>query len=200
VTFLVAELLKTWGPEEAGKHLLAAFHKSHSVAFNADIFVDRARELGLVPTDSRSSPLISKDGLDALGAILLQQIEKGAEDETLASAPFYWDIARAWKYLGAAAKARSWISAGMDASAEFLAKVTLGFVSYSISSRERSYSMRERPDPDLYDTDAVLAACRKHLAGNDLNQDQRNRIQVVAKAIEKMLATPQKAEMPRSDE
>ena len=194
VMFFVAELLKAWGPEEAGKHLRAAFEKSNSVAFSADIFIDRARELGLVPADSRSSPLIGKDDLDALGAILLPRIEKGAEDGTLANAPFFWDIALAWKYLGDAATAKMWFSAGMDANAEFLAKVTLGFVSYSISNRERSYSMGERPDPDLYDLHAILAACQKHLAGNELNQDQRNRVQVVTNAVEELLAMPQKIE------
>src|ERR1700740_2581997 len=120
---------------------------------------------------------------------LILQIERAAKDGTLFNAPFYWDIARAWKYFGNAPRAKAWISAGVDASAQFLAKVTLGLVSYTISSRERSYSMRERPDSDLYDLGAILAACQKHLAADELNQDQRNRIQVVANAIEEMLAT-----------
>lgn len=166
VTLLVAEVLKAWGPEEAGRHLIAAFEKSRSPGFSADIFGDRARELGFFAmASSSSSALISKNDLDALGTILLPQIENAAADGTLADAPFYWAIALAWKYLGNSTKAKTWISAQMDASAEFLVKVTLGFVSYSIGSRQRSYSNSERPDPELYDLRAVQVACRKHLSG-----------------------------------
>ena len=179
VTFFVADLLRAWKSESAGEHLIAAFERSKSPCFSADIFVDRARELGLIATGSRSSPLISRAALAALGAILLPQIEKTAVDGTLSNAPFFWDIARAWKFLGDAAKAKAWI-AGTESSAEFLAKVTLGMVSYSISSRERSYSMGERPDETLYDLRVLRDACQKHLAGSELNNDERNRIQVVA--------------------
>jgi hypothetical protein len=142
--FLVEELLKVWGPEEAGKHLNAAFERSNSLAFSADIFVDRARELGVIASASRSSPLISSEDLEALGKKLLPRIEQGAADGTLANAPFYWDIARSWKYVGDARKAKAWISAGMEASAGFLAKVTMGMVGYSVSSSERTYSMSVR--------------------------------------------------------
>lgn len=187
VTLLVAELLKAWGSEEAGKRLISAFDKSKSPGFSADIFVDRARELGLIETDSRSLPLITKNDLDALGTILLHQIEKAAEDGTLANAPFYWDIGRAWKYLGDATKAKTWFTAGMNANAEFLAKVTLGFVSYSLSSQEPVYEMSQRPDPDLYNLSAIQTACRKHLAATGINRDQRTRIQVVAQAVEELL-------------
>jgi hypothetical protein len=78
----------------------------------------------------------------------------------------------------------------MNGSAEFLAKVALGFVRYTISSRERSYEMSREPDPDLYDFSALLAACRKHLAGTDLNQDQHDRIRVVAQAVDELLKAP----------
>jgi hypothetical protein len=42
-------------------------------------------------------------------------------------------------------------------------------------------------DPELYDLAAILAASRKHLAGNELTKDARNRIEAVAQAIEQHL-------------
>jgi len=188
ITSLVEELLKLWGPEEAGKHLRGAFEKSGSPVFDAGIFVDRARELGVIGSETSSSPSIMVEDLKVIGEKLLPRIEQAAEDGTLSSAPFFWDIALSWKYLGDAGKAKAWISAGMEGSAEFLAKVTMGMVSYSLSGSERTYSMSERPDEDLYDLSTLLAACKKHLAGPDLNQDQRNRVIAVERAVEQMLA------------
>jgi hypothetical protein len=185
---LVAELLRLWGPEDAGEYLKTAFEKSTSPAFTAAMFSDRARELGLMKTNSRPPPLITRAGLDALGPTLLRLIESAAENGSLANAPFYWDIARSWNLLGAAGKAKGWLSTGMEGSAAFLAKVTLGFVMYSPTTSGREYSMSELPDKDLYDLNVVLAACTKHLGGQDLDEDQRKRISVVAQAIEQTLA------------
>ena len=76
----------------------------------------------------------------------------------------------------------------MEGSAEFLAKVTLAFVMYSETPSGRSYSMEGRPDEAIYDLDVVLAACKKHLGGQDLDGDQRKRLEAVAQAIEQTLA------------
>jgi KAP family P-loop domain len=185
---LVTELLRLWGPADAGNHLKSAFEKSTTPAFTAAIFSDRARELGVMPSNSRPPSVITTADLDALGPMLLRLIETAAEKGTLANAPFYWDIARSWNLLGAAGKAKSWLSAGMEGSAAFLAKVTLGFVMYSETSSGRSYSMEEQPDEDIYDLNVVLAACKKHLGGRELDEDQRKRVEAVAQAIKQMLA------------
>jgi hypothetical protein len=123
--------------------------------------------------------------------MLLRLIERAAENGTLANAPFYWDIARSWNLLGTAGKAKSWLSAGMESSAEFLAKVTLGFVIYSEAPSGRSYSMEERPDEAIYDLNVVLAACKKHLGGRDLDEDQRRRVEAVAEAIRQIILANQ---------
>jgi hypothetical protein len=199
---LVTELLRLWGPAGAGDHLKVAFEKSTSPAYTAAIFSDRARELGVMPSNSRPPPLITRADLDALGPSLLRLIESAAEKGTLAKAPFYWDIAQSWKLLGADGEAKSWLSAGMEGSAAFLAKVTLGFVMYSQTSSGRSYSMDIRPDEDLYDLNVMLAACKKHLGGRDLNEDQRMRVEVVTQAIGQILAdqaNTNTAELPDAD-
>jgi hypothetical protein len=48
--------------------------------------------------------------------------------------------------------------------------------------------MRTLPDPELYDLNAILIAVRKHLEGDALTEDARNRARVVAEAIERHLA------------
>jgi hypothetical protein len=187
IEFLVEQLLKDWGEKAAGNHLLAAFRKSTSPAFSAQTFVARAEELGVLPSDSHSTPLVTNADLEALGKILLPQIKRAAKDGSLANAPFYWDIARSWKYLGGGRQAKAWLSKGMEQSAQFLAKVTKGMVSYSISSRERTYTMRERPDEALYDLNVVLTSCKKHLESADVSGDEKNRIRVVASGVERMV-------------
>jgi hypothetical protein len=127
------------------------------------------------------------DTLNSLGKKLRLLIESAADNGTLQNAPFYWDIMTAWKYLGGAQKAKAWMSAGVTESAGFLAKATSGLVGYSISTPRRIYSMRERPDGDLYDLPVLLKACEKHLDGQELNEDQRNRVAVVAQALERMI-------------
>jgi hypothetical protein len=143
MSILVAELLRLWGPADAADQLKLAFEKSTSPAFSAAVFADRAREHGLMPSSSAPPPLIIKADLNELGAILLHLIERAADEGTLANAPFYWDIVRSWKLIGDSGKAKVWISAGMERSADFLAKVTKGFVAYSTSNTRREYSMSE---------------------------------------------------------
>ena len=67
VSYLVAQLLRNWGAEEGGKHLNAAFEKSKSPAFSADIFVARAHEFGVMKPASQLPPLIGVEDLRALG-------------------------------------------------------------------------------------------------------------------------------------
>jgi len=183
-TFLMNQLLDRWGVDQAGQYLETAFANCASPATNADVFVHRARELGVVPGGSGEPPLVNAASLAALGKILLQQLERAATDRTLVNAAFYWDIVCAWKYLSGPAAVRGWINANMDTSAEFLSKLTMGFVGYPLGTAERVYSMRERPDPDLYDLNLVLAASKKHLAGQQLSTDARSRIEAVAKGTE----------------
>lgn len=188
VSFLVGELLRNWGPEEAGKHLNAAFEKSKSPAFNADVFVARAHEFGVMKPVSQSPPLIGMEDLRALGEKLLPLIEETGEDGTLADAPFFWAILPAWKYLGGAYKARGWLSAGVDGSSGLLAKIATGLVGESMSSDSgHAYTMNERPDEDLYDVKVLLAACRKHLLGTDLDQEQRNIVSAMMHGLEKII-------------
>ena len=193
---LIGELLEAWGQEKAGEHLLKAFKKSNSAAFCANVFVERGRELGKFLDQSSRTPTVTEADFEALGQELLVKIERAASDRTLANAPFYFDIARAWAYMGKSAKAKAWLSDGMLTSPEFLSKVTLGMVQYTIGSRERSYSLSGRPE-DMYDLEVILEATAKHRASRELNQDELNRISAVASGV-KMIIERDRAEAAKT--
>jgi hypothetical protein len=88
----------------------------------------------------------------------------------------------------------------MSESANFMSRVTEGFVSYTIGSEPRHYDMTVRPDPDLYDLVTILDAAKKHLKGNELTDDARNRLGVVAEKAERQLVIDREEEEARKKE
>jgi hypothetical protein len=192
LNFLISEILECWPPAQAGDRLVEAFNNSTSATFCAAVFAERARELGKLPDSSSSQPPIEEKHLAELGKRLMTLIDAAAADGSLRIAPSHWSIVESWKYLRGPNEPKAWLSAGMVESAEFLATTTMSLVSYSLSRRDRAYSMRTRPDATLYDLEVLRSACRKHLAGTELNADQRNRVSVVADAVDRILADDKK--------
>ena len=188
IGFLIRCMLELWGIALAGKRLIEAFEKGSSPAFLADVYVDRGRELGVFKSDTSVSPLISEDDFNRLGKILLDKIQAAAKDETLKDAPFYFDIARSWAKLDKPETVRLWLATGMTESAKFLAKVGRGLVSYALGTAERRYTMRDRPEDDLYDLRTVVDAGMKHLQGSDLSKDERNLITELVRGSKKILS------------
>jgi hypothetical protein len=184
---LVTQVLLAWGATDAQLHLEQAFRSEKSTSLCATVFVSRARELRKMPGTSGDQPTITAEGLDALGKLLLPKIEEDAANGTLRNAPRIWDIVRAWKYLGGAPEAKVWLNKSMSDSADFIAGVTEGLVSYTIGTEPRRYRMTERPDPDLYDLQVIVDAANKHLKGSALTEDGRNRVRVVAEAAQRQL-------------
>jgi hypothetical protein len=196
---LVSQVLLAWGEKEPGPHLEESFRSAKSTAVCASLFVHRARELQKMPDDSGDQPTITDQALGALGAILLQKIERDAADGTLGDAPLISGIALAWKYLGGASEAKAWLNENMSASADFMSRVTEGFVSYTIGSEPRRYRMTERPDPELYDLVTILDAAKKHLKGNELTDDARNRVGVVATMAERQLVIDREEQVGKNE-
>ncbi len=180
-TGLIKEILRRWLDLDVGHYIESAFKKSNSPFVSAHIFLIWVEHLRKRMTDGDEA-LSAR--LDALGKILLPQIERAAADGTLAKAPRFSAITGAWKRLGGATAAKHWVCTNVDCSADFLSKLTLGLVSYTVGTAETTYIVDPRLDPELYDLDTILAASRKHLGGNELTKDARNRIEVVARAIE----------------
>lgn len=163
---LIADILRTYGVDSAGQHLLGALSASQSPAVWAELYVDRGRELGFLPEPDRNQERLLTDAdLTDFGNQLVKLFESAAADKTLASAPYYFNIITAWKYLAGASAPRNWIARELEASPEFLAKLTRGLLVYTVGARgRRAYSMREKLDPDLFDQAKIRAAADRYLA------------------------------------
>jgi energy-coupling factor transporter ATP-binding protein EcfA2 len=187
VGLLIKVMLEQWGYKKAGQCLVDAFEKCTSPAFLSDVYVDRGRELGVFKSNTSSQPLISEDDFRKLGVDLLQKIRAAVDDETLKNAPFYFDIERSWAHLDSPVIVKSWLSLGMMESAEFLFKAGRGLVSYSVGTTGRYYTMRDKPEPEIYDLQVLIDAGNKHLQQPNLTQDQRSLINEIVRGAGQLL-------------
>lgn len=184
IGFLIHNMLEQWGSQDSGSHLLVAFEKADSPAFAADVYVDRGRELGIFRSNSSEPSVINAEDFEKLGEILIAKIQASAAAGTLAGAPFYFDIVRAWEHLAGAEAPKAWLTAGMLASADFMAKVGIGLVSQSVGTKERRYTMREAPESQLYDLSVLIEAGKKHLKSG-VSKDQENLLTEIVRKSEK---------------
>jgi hypothetical protein len=165
-SFLVKTILEGWPVTEAAAHLQTSLEQSNSIVACALIFLDRARELGLMPSSGYSQPVITKEDIVPLGKWLLQMIQSADANGTLENAPFYWATIDAWNFLSGPTEPRAWILRNLEANPAFLPKLAKGMLIYSISSSERKYSMREPPDATLFDSQVLLDISKKRLTAN----------------------------------
>ncbi|MDD9995986.1 MAG: P-loop NTPase fold protein, partial [Dehalococcoidia bacterium] len=113
IGFLIYEILKQWGQEEAGQFLIEAFERERSAAFLADVYVSRGEEFGIFGDPPREEACISKKDFEALGQVLLNRINSSYEDGTLSDAPFYFNIVRCWVHLSDRETVKSWLTEGI---------------------------------------------------------------------------------------
>src|SRR5262249_21017837 len=123
----------------------------------------------------------------ALGIQLLAMIEAGAASGSLNSAPFYYDIARAWSYLAGDEIVRAWISEGVSASATFLAKLALGLVAYTSGQTGRVYKFHDLALAPYYPLDVIQESCARYASADGLSQDEVDRIYALKVGLDKKL-------------
>lgn len=187
--FLVRDLLEAWGEEEAGKHLIAAYERSNSPFVLAGLYVERGRELGIFPTDGPGRRVVSKGDFEKLGAVLMPKIQAAADDSSLLNAPFFWDIARSWAYLGDPKAAKEWLRKGIEADVSFTAKVINGMVNQSSSGRGIRYIYRKAPDDNLYDIDAIYKNAKRYLSDlGELTGDERALLNALVDGVDRIRA------------
>ncbi len=185
--FLIKTMLERWSPEEAGRNLVQAFGRSSSPALCAEVYVWRARELGMLPAEGAApAQLVSPATMETLGTTLLKMIEVGAADGTLGRAPAFYDILRAWSLLAGNSAPNEWLAANVASSASFLAKATQGLLAYTVDLDRRTYVLREQPDERLYDLDALLLACGRHRGTGSLTSDESDRIDALDDGLKRM--------------
>lgn len=201
--FLIDDILDGWSIEEAGEHLLQAFkQESAPPSALADIYVDRGRELDIFERGGRTSdgPRISSETFAKLGEVVRSRIVEAANDGSLTNAPFYYDIIRAWSHLSGPEAPRMWVETHMQANPQFLIKLGRGLVSHTIGERRRSYSMRERPNTEIYDLNLIRAAALEHIGQTALSDDDRALLTELATGAERFLAGAPAPPFPEDDE
>ena len=183
IGFLIYDVLNQWGKEAAGQRLVESFKGAASPAFLADVYASRAEELGIFGKRRQEEACISKEHFEALGQLLIGRIDASHEDGTLSDAPFYYGILKSWIHLSDGETAKSWLAEGIADSAEFMAKVCIGLVAYSLDENGRHYSMKMRPDGKLYPLDLLAEAGVKHCDDPKLTEDEQRRISAVVEGV-----------------
>lgn len=193
LSFTVKDVVAGLGEYRATEVLQDIFGSTQSVAFAADFWVDRGRELGVFNDEGSSaqdSPL-SRDSFDALREPLKALIERKCDDGTLSQAPQYFDILRAWVELdGTASRARAWLSDSVLSDPHFLAKATFGLLSYSTGDDGKrrygfSRSAKDLSDPSraFYDMAVLLEAATKWTGNPQLDDDEAARIEALRSGL-----------------
>jgi hypothetical protein len=189
---LSKEVVSKLGETQALPTLIELFESTDSVAFAADFWVDRGRELGVFSSEGgrRDGPL-SMASFEALSKPLRNLIDRKMKDGSLASAPFFFDILRSWTHIDRnPIAARNWLAAKVMADPKILAKTALGLLSYSVNDDgSRRYglsrSSRELSDPAnaFYDMEAILKATEKWAGAEGLSQDELARIEALGSGL-----------------
>ncbi len=189
---LMNALLEPLGPVAAGQAALQAFEQGRaSPAAAADFYVDRGRELGIFPVQQTPSrALIDIKGFERLGPPLLALIEAGVEAQTLADAPYYWDIIRAWKHLTEPELARTWLRETVEVSARAFAKVASGFLAYSVGTQGESTFLRQRPTEEDFSLEELKALCDRHIDDPTLSKTDRQGVAILREGLIAMIDDP----------
>ena len=191
-SMLITALLEPLGPVAAGKATLQAFEIGRaSPAAAANFYVDRGRELGVFPIDQPPSRiLIDTEGFERLGPPLLAMIEASVSTKTLADAPYYWDIIRAWKHLADPEVARAWLRETVEYSARAFAKVASGFLAYSVGGRGESIFLRQRPAEEDFSLEELKVLCDRHIDDLTLSETNQRRIAALRAGLVRMIEDP----------
>lgn len=193
LSFAVKDVVEGLGQQRAVAVLQDIFCSTDSVAFAADFWVDRGRELGVFSDEGaskRDGPL-SRESFDALREPLKALIERKSADRSLERAPQYFDILRAWVELdGDPSRARAWLSRNVTIDPHVLAKAASGLLSYSTGDDGKrrygfSRSVEDLSDPSraFYDTEVLLEAAAKWAGNPQLGDDEAARIEALRSGL-----------------
>lgn len=181
LSFLIRDLLSLWGKEEAGSHLITAFEKIQEPTICSDVFIDRGRELGTFASSNLESPVINPNDFSSIGIHLLEMIKKNADNDDLLTAPFYFDILRAWGHLEDWNTPKKWLEEKILPNPERFIKAISPLASYSIGAPVRNYTMRSMPDSNLYDLPNLITWCEQHLKETTFSADETSLVRAVIK-------------------
>jgi len=182
--FLVKDMLKMWGAEEGGAHLVEVFARHHA-AVNSIFFYQRGRDLGIFPGKDGDVAAITIETFNELGRILLPKLRASAADGTLINAKEIFSIVRSWAYLATPQEPKEWIMSNIFSDADFASRVAKDVLTAGTSGNGIVYALRELPDEEIYDRATLLAAACRHLEGSDVDVEQRTLLDALRKGLER---------------
>lgn len=186
--WLIGDILKVVGAaggvEAADDLLLGAAGAPISASVVSNLYVSRGRELDILPREGgNAAPLISLTAHKQLGERVLQLIDAEVRAGVLALTPIPWDVLTAWRHLSGPVPAREWVAGTVASAPKFLARLSLGFLGWSIGKKQRTYSFREQPKDEEYDVEGLLAACDAFAECPTLDEDERTRLRAFAAGL-----------------
>jgi hypothetical protein len=194
--FLTKTLLKAFPESSRGQAVRDALAQCTNITSKAAFFVDRARESGVIPSDSTIDPIVSAADLKIVGADLAPEIRRAALNGELDDSAQFFDVMHIWTRFGEAEDARKWLANLACSSGKRLAVITKGIIGFSRSGRERLYEMYERPNTNLYDLHALKDAATKFRHDPELSDDERARITALHSGLERIMSQAAESSAP----
>jgi energy-coupling factor transporter ATP-binding protein EcfA2 len=189
---LARETLKRVPAEAAGPMMLESLKNSGSLLAGADIFVELARDHGLISgRDDPRDIQLTKEEITSFGLGVMAMIDQRREAGTLAGLPHYWDVINTWQHFRGSSEPRAWIESNLESEASFVERLSQGFLAYSWGGDEkRRVSVPERPDPELYDLEKLLTAASKYRNSESYSPSEREGVEALCRDLPKFIANP----------
>ncbi|MBO9429612.1 P-loop NTPase fold protein [Sulfitobacter sp. R18_1] len=154
---LIADILKTYSPGDAAKALNAALTAKRNVAYGVETFNDYGRLLGEIGvSEERMDSPISKQDWEVFRDALKPLFEEDLASGEYLRYPKTWATIRAYAYFFGEDQCKVWVVQSAQEDAGFLLGTATSLLTETTGSHGTSFSIKEAPDVDIYDLEALL--------------------------------------------
>lgn len=154
---LIEDILKTYSPGDAAKALNAALTAKRNVAYGVETFNDYGRLLGEIGvSEERMDSPISKQDWEEFRDALKPLFEEDLASGEYLRYPKTWATIGAYAYFFGEDQCKVWVVQSAQEDAGFLLGTATSLLTETTGSHGTSFSIKEAPDVDIYDLEALL--------------------------------------------